>query len=266
MKLAISWDSRVWTKWASDPGIPSSATGNLAAYKARVGTTAFPGGRLARLDHGAAPPSRGREARPRRSSTMGDRGTGLRIVHNQNSCAGGPRASVVHAATDVDRLSGHEARSIGSEKERRGGDLVRLADPPQWPSAFKHLPYLGIAQHGSSHVGPDEPRCNRVDPDVVPAEIPGEALGEFETVLFAAISRVGCRTVPVPRAGSTSSEPRRIEPIAYARRAARPYRTGPSRRILSSPRRRLGPGPDRDTFLAGLRRSGPGPARQEACP
>ena len=61
-------------------------------------------------------------------------------------------------------------------------------------------------------------------------------------------------------------EPRRIEPIAYARRAARPYRTGPSRRILFSPPRRLGPGNDRDTFSTGLRRSGPGPARQEACP
>ena len=64
-----------------------------------------------------------------------------------------------------------------------------------------------------------------------------------------------------------SSEPRRSEPIAYARRAVRPYRTGPFRRILFSPRRRLGPGHDRGTFFAGLRRFGTGrPARQEACP
>ncbi len=75
------------------------------------------------------------------------------------------------------------------------------------------------------------------------------------------------RTVPVPTAGSMSSEPRRSEPIAYARRAVRPYRTGPFRRILSSPRRRLGPGHDRGTFFAGLGRFGTGrPARQEACP
>ena len=74
------------------------------------------------------------------------------------------------------------------------------------------------------------------------------------------------RAVPVPRVVAASYEPRPIDPIAYALRAGGPYRAGPSRRILSSPRRRLGPGHDRDTFLAGLCRSGPGPARQEACP